>query len=323
MKNDGHQMVTNGTNVATSPQVDPGEDEDRENGRRRAPRKADLSAQLQERVDDLTANARAVATMVATLEQATSADGALLAALNAVREAFDWEYGSYRPLDQSEQVLRTSLESGSMAEDFRRATVAARFREGDGLCGGAWKARDLIFLPDFGAMTGPGYIRAPLAKKHGIRSAMCFPIIDGGKVIGTMDFFTTEKLALSNERMEVLRTVAHLLSSSIRTLRTAERAEETAQDARAVSLVLERIGRRSYSRGSDSGRRGYRPRGVRLGLWLLLGIDAKENVLKFMRGERLDQRGVPTGHRRSPLPRGRGHLGTCLEDPGRRSSAAT
>jgi len=283
MKNDGDQKMSNGTSVATPVQIHPGEHQHRGDGRRPAARNVDASARLQERVDDLSANSRAVATLVAALEHATSADGALLAALNAVREAFDWVYGSYRPLDDTEQVLRTSLESGSMAEEFRSATIAARFREGDGLCGGAWKARDLIFLPDFGAMTGPGYTRAPLAKKHGIRSAMCFPIMDDGKVIGTMDFFSTEKLDLSQERMEVLRTTAHLVSSSIRTLRTAERAEENAQDAQAVSQVLERIGdahtiQEAIQVALDTVREAF---GWAHGsFW---SLDPKENVLKFTR----------------------------------------
>ena len=97
--------------------------------------------------------------------------------------------GRFAQLNEAKQVLKTTIESGSLAEEFRNATAAAEFREGDGLCGGAWKARDVVFIPDFGSMTGPGYKRAAIAKQHGIRAAMCFPIVVDEKVVGTMDFF--------------------------------------------------------------------------------------------------------------------------------------
>ena len=178
MKTNGHHKSDDGTSASAAVLEHPDEGHPRDAGRRPASRRSDQPNHLQALLDEATANARAIAALVRALEHAATADEAIHAALNTIREAFGWEFGSYRPLREEEQVLQTSLESGSMAEEVRSATFGAKFREGDGLCGGAWKARDLIFIPDFGAMTGPGYLRAPIFKKHGIRSAMCFPIID-------------------------------------------------------------------------------------------------------------------------------------------------
>ena len=47
----------------------------------------------------------------------------------------------------------------------------------------------------------------------GMNSGICLPIMVEGKVIGTMDFFATETLDLSQERMEALRNVGRLVSS--------------------------------------------------------------------------------------------------------------
>jgi methyl-accepting chemotaxis protein len=188
-------------------------------------------------------NVAAIFKVVEALEHADSVDEALLVALNAVREAFGWAYGSFRQLDEGKQVLKTSLESGSLAEEFRKATAEAEFRQGEGLCGGAWKARDLIFLPDFGAMTGPGYTRALLAKKHGICSAMCFPLIVDGKLVGTMDFFALEILNPTPERLEVLRKVGMLVSAASVRLRDVESERDTAVEAITIGKLLDVLGR--------------------------------------------------------------------------------
>ena len=73
-------------------------------------------------------------------------------ALDAVRESFGWTYGSYWEVDPDEQALRFAHDSGSVGEEFRRVTTEARFREGEGLDGQAWQARDLVFVPDLGEM---------------------------------------------------------------------------------------------------------------------------------------------------------------------------
>ena len=211
---------------------------------------------LADHASTVALESQAIASLIQKVGRAQKADEAVQVALDSVREAFGWAYGSYRPLDDVEQVLRTSIESGSMAEEFRSATAAARFREGDGLCGGAWKARDLIFIPDFGAMTGPGYMRAPLAKKHGIRSAMCFPIIVDGKVLGTMDFFALEILDLSQELMEALRNVGRLVSSTIHALRIADQAamsQEKQQEAtETLKGILSRVNEHSQQIAESS-----------------------------------------------------------------------
>ena len=69
-----------------------------------------------------------------------TADEAMRAALDTVREAFGWAYGSYWNLDSKENALRFALQSGSVNEEFQRVTADARFREGEGL-GRAWKGR--------------------------------------------------------------------------------------------------------------------------------------------------------------------------------------
>ncbi len=112
----------------------------------------------------------------------------IAAALSSVREAFGWSYGSYWEVNPDDHALRFVHDSGSVSEDFRRVTAESRFREGEGLNGQAWQARDLVFVPDLGEMKTCS--RAPVARRNGLKSGVCFPIQLGGRVLGTMDFLS-------------------------------------------------------------------------------------------------------------------------------------
>jgi len=58
-----------------------------------------------------------------------------------------------------------------------------------GLSGRAWKARDLVFVEDLAEMTECA--RAPAARRAGVKSGVCLPIVVSGQVVGTMDFFAS------------------------------------------------------------------------------------------------------------------------------------
>ena len=114
--------------------------------------------------------------------------------------------------------------SGSVNDEWHSACdpVSARFREGEGLVGNAWKARDLDDLLRPGRAERPGRVHRPRLREPGSRVGVAFPIIDDDNVIGAMDFFATEMVELTAERQEVLRTVGRLVSSSIRVFRIAD-----------------------------------------------------------------------------------------------------
>lgn len=100
-----------------------------------------------------------------------------------------------------------------MNEDFRRVSQAASFAEGEGLCGRAWRSRDLIFVKDLAEMTD--CVRAQAAQRAGVKSAICFPVLMKGQVLGTIDLFAQEARTPSAERLEVWRTVGRLISASL------------------------------------------------------------------------------------------------------------
>ena len=166
-----------------------------------------------ERAGQQLLNANAVNFTLRKLEQATSQEDALAAALAAVAQSFGWSYGSYWERSCQDDTLRFSVDTGAVSAEFREASQRASFAEGVGLSGRAWKARDLVITADLSALTDCP--RVEPARRAGVRSGVAFPVIVRAQVVGVMDFFALEVIELSEERCAALRSVAGVISLAI------------------------------------------------------------------------------------------------------------
>jgi GAF domain-containing protein len=188
---------------------------------------------------ETAADLAAVTAVITALARTSTRDEAVRAALDTVRTAFGWAYGSLWEVDPGEGVLRFSLESGSVSPEFARVTREATFAQGTGLSGRAWAARDLVFVADLGQVAD--CVRAPVAQRVGVRSGICFPITRGDEVVGTMDFFATQTLAPSAGRLDTLRCVGILVSQALERFAVVADRTDGAQDVAAVSAVLQQL----------------------------------------------------------------------------------
>jgi methyl-accepting chemotaxis protein len=187
---------------------------------------------------EAAADTAALNEVLQALQGAESPEQAAKIALDTVRASFGWAYGSYWKVDDSDRTLKFAVESGDAGEEFRRVTMSASFAEGVGLSGRTWRQRDLYFTKDIGEMTD--CVRAPVAQRIGVKSGVCFPIIVGGEVLGTMDFFATETLDPSPARLDALRNVGRMVSSAIERVLGQEREREAAEVLRRnVDLILD------------------------------------------------------------------------------------
>ena len=210
-------------------------------GRRAAQAAADAAA-----VDEARTNVTALTRVLGAVRDATSSGQAAQAALDAVRDCFGWTYGSYWRLDPEANVLRFSVESGEAGTEFREVTRKASFAEGVGLSGRAWRDKDLVFIADLGQVRD--CVRAPVAQKVGVKSGVCFPVMADGRVVGTMDFFTTVTLEPSEQRLETLRGIGQLVSQALQRLAVVEVQTAAAADVAAVNTVM-----RQLSQAGDEG----------------------------------------------------------------------
>lgn len=138
------------------------------------------------------------------------------ATLETVRVSFGWVYASYfrvvRP-GTGEPVLEFALDCGEVPDAFHEATARARFRRGEGLAGLAWQRRDFVFVEDV-TCTGD-FPRADTALAGGIRSGFWVPVIRGGDVIGTAEFFSPERLRPGKGRLAALRAIQGILAEAL------------------------------------------------------------------------------------------------------------
>ena len=180
---------------------------------------------------DIAENAGAVSKVLQSLNAAKSADDAARITLDAVREAFGLAYGSYWPLDANGNALRFGVASGSANEEFTRLSAEMRFHEGVGLNGRAWKTRDLVFFADLGEIKDGD--RASAARRAGLKSGIAFPVVDDAGVVGTMDFFSSETLHPSEDRLDALRNVARIVSGVMQRIAVAQAERQHQEELKA------------------------------------------------------------------------------------------
>jgi len=133
-------------------------------------------------------------------------------AIELVRTSFGWAFGAYWVLDHEAGALTLAVESGTVAEELRRAMHDGRMQQGEGVGGQAWARRDFARLDDLaGAATLP---RTDLARRAGVRGALAFPVLVKGEVVGVIEFLVNEPLALSAHREEALRDIARMINGA-------------------------------------------------------------------------------------------------------------
>jgi len=198
-------------------------------------------------------DATAINVVLREVTDAADEKTAVRTALDTIRREFGWEYGSFWTVDVDDRVLRFGTESGDAGPEFRQVTQEATFAEGVGLAGRTWLSRDLVFEPDLGTVTD--CVRAPAARRAGVKSGVCVPITIGPDVVGTMDFFATRQIVLTEARREALRNTAFLVSHALERSRGTERiamagrdllssigeVEEHVESARQVAEEADRI----------------------------------------------------------------------------------
>jgi len=162
---------------------------------------------------EFSENIEATMKVLAAMATAETKNDAAKAALDAVRGAFGWAYGSYWTIDREKNALTFDVESGDAGEEFRRVTLEASFPEGVGFAGKVWQRQELMFVEDIGTMTD--CCRAPVAQKVGVKSGVSFPILVRGQVIGTMDLFAMETLSPSPKRLDALRGIGQMVSQAV------------------------------------------------------------------------------------------------------------
>lgn len=190
----------------------------------------------------MAANNDAVSRVLSRLSHAIDVEQAYEIGVNAVRESFEWAYGSVWRLGD-DRALHFAHESGSVDAEFREFTQHASFASGVGLPGRAWQQRQLVFVPELTEI--PDDVRVPVARRTGVRSGVCMPIIADGQVVATMELLATEKADISDGRKAALSSVAEIVGQTVARLRINDEMRRSA--AELTTSVAELAGNASQA----------------------------------------------------------------------------
>jgi methyl-accepting chemotaxis protein len=178
-------------------------------------------------MQDLAGSAEAVNRVLRRITLAGSAGEAARGAMEAVREAFDWDYGVCL-VRNDDGVLRAVSDAGTVDEIFRTAVFGTSVTLGRGFAGEAWLTRQIVVVDDLSEAANDPCAAA--ARASSIHAGVCLPVVSNNEVVAVIEVWSRRKLSLSRARLEGLRSVASAVSS------TLERLEE--RDGFAASLQL-------------------------------------------------------------------------------------
>ena len=137
--------------------------------------------------------------------------------IQTICETLNWACGACWLLDNRDQLLRCA-ESWSMASpklsEFVALSSQQRFAPGAvGLIRRVWASGEPIWIADVSGE--PGFLRAAMAAKAGLRGAFAFPIRIGTEVYGVMEFFNRDVRQPDSGLLEVTRSIGSQISQFI------------------------------------------------------------------------------------------------------------
>ena len=122
----------------------------------------------------------------------------------------------------------------SLSEAYRNKPP---IRIGQSVSGRAVKERRPLAVLD--VTTEPGYMMPDLAKREGLRSLLCVPMMIKDRVIGVINSYTSQPHRFTGEEIQVLSAVANQAAVAIEHTRLLERAFAM-QEALETRKIIER-----------------------------------------------------------------------------------
>jgi PAS domain S-box-containing protein len=144
------------------------------------------------------------------LSTAESMEEAAPLILAAICEAENWEFGAMWYLDEENAVLRCRdvwRTPTLPLDDFEAQTRGIVFARGEGLPGRVWDSGLPLLSPEL--EQDANYPRRALAIKAGFRSGLGFPIYQGSRVTGVIDFVSTESREPDPKLEEIFGLIGH------------------------------------------------------------------------------------------------------------------
>ena len=154
--------------------------------------------------------------ITAALLYASSWHDAMASAMQVICETVGWTVGQMWEVDESAQVLRqvsARHPDGAAVSAFIAGGARMSFSRGAGLPGRTWEQAAPVWIED--VVRDPNFPRAEMAQRAGLHGALALPLIAGGKVLGVLEFFSTDVQQPQLELVSMLTAVGNQLGEYI------------------------------------------------------------------------------------------------------------
>ena len=165
--------------------------------------------------------------------------------LAAIGESLGWELGAMWDLPHGAEPLTClgvwcAETAWPGAEEFAEATRSARLVPGEGLPGRVLASGVPLWIAEFSAHDD--FPRARRAALAGVRSAACFPIRSARRILGVIEFFTSERVEPDDDMLETMASLGSQIGQLVERRRAEARAQESGEVQRAtVAAALDCI----------------------------------------------------------------------------------
>lgn len=125
------------------------------------------------------------------LQSATSSDEAITQVLEAVGDSMGWLVGAYWAPESDDGTLMARCVWAARIHKgtgFAIETQQMRLPPGEGLPGQVWTSGETLWIEDVGQ--DQNFPRGAAARTDGLHAAVAFPVRDGARVLGVLEFFT-------------------------------------------------------------------------------------------------------------------------------------
>jgi PAS domain S-box-containing protein len=173
----------------------------------------------------LAAEQELLSALVNDISRASDFDGALSAALRAVCETTDWEYGeAWLPDEEGESLERAGgwTDAEGLAA-FAETSEDVRFGRGEGLPGRVFEGGEVEWLDDASAAGPETFHRNAAAESAGLHTAIGVPATADGEVVAVLVFLTRAVRSRDDRLLDIVSLVGVQTGALLATKRATDR----------------------------------------------------------------------------------------------------
>jgi len=180
--------------------------------------------------------------------------------LEAVGEGLGWDLGILWTVDEGADVLHCDefwrapeqpSDGAAGRGRFENASRQTSLSRGSGLPGRVWARCETLWVED--VLEDEGFLRKEAAAEEGLRKALAFPIKDGGRPLGVVEFFGREVAPPDEDLLRTATLIGNQLGQFLERRRAEKERErlflheqtaraETEKSRERLREVLESIG---------------------------------------------------------------------------------